>query len=343
MTAAAFLFGLWLACLLDHCFGDPRFLPHPVVLIARIAGRMESLFRASKLQEIKAGLLTVLCTLFLWGFGFILLFILLLRLSPWAFFLGAVYFLYASIARRGLADHAMEVHQALPAEPIGADLRPARERVGRIVGRDTSELDEGGIVRACVESIAENLSDGVIAPLFYAVFSALVFLFMGFGQYSTVGAAFGAMLYKVINTMDSIFGYKNERYLFFGRSAAILDDAANFIPARISGVILVAAAFLTKHNPLASWKIMCRDGRQHASPNAGYPEAAMAGALGVQLGGRNRYFGEIMEKPTIGDRKCSPEKKHISDAVLLMNASSLLACLFFSLLYAASVGLYCRV
>jgi len=341
MSAAAFVPALWLAWLLDLLFGDPRSLPHPVVLIARIAAGLESffgkkiIFGKKKFSPARAGRFTVFSTLLICGFIPVVLFAFLALISPWALFAGSVGLLYTTTALRSLADHAMDVYASLAGGHETGDLTSARERVGRIVGRDTTQLDEAGVIRACVESVAENMSDGVIAPLFFAVLTAAMCSVIGLGRFSVPAAALAAVLYKTVNTMDSMFGYKNEKYLQFGRSAALLDDAVNFFPARLTAFGLVFAGFLTGRNGRSAWKILHRDKQQHASPNAGYPEAAMAGALGIQLGGSSRYFGKTVEKPTLGDDLRVPDREHIKVAVRLMAFSSLLILLFFSVLYYA--------
>ena len=200
-----------------------------------------------------------------------------------------------------------------------------------IVGRDTDQLDKAGIVRACVESVAENMSDGIVAPLFWATTGA------AFGQYSgdspIIWGTTAAMLYKAVNTMDSMFGYKNERYLQFGSCAARLDDAVNVLPARISGISLVVAALLRRYDIKNSFRILVRDRQQHSSPNAGWPEAAMAGALGIQLGGESSYFGKPTEKATLGDPSVPPHARHIVQANTLVLTASFLCLFFFSTLY----------
>lgn len=336
MTAAAFLPGLWLACLLDLIVGDPRRLPHPVMLIAWIASGLESFFKTILPAQVWAGRLTVCCTLFTCILGIGLLFFVLLALSPWLLFIGSVVLLYTTFALRSLTDHAMAVYDRLNTGGAAAgDLQPARESVGLIVGRETAHLDEAGIIRACVESVAENMSDGVIAPLFFAFLGALLCSLTGEGALSPAAGATASMLYKAVNTMDSMFGYKNEKYLYFGRAAARLDDMFNWIPARLTAFGLVLASILTRGNGRSAWKILQRDKRRHASPNAGYPEAAMAGALGIQLGGTNRYFGKLVAKPTLGDRKFSPVHAHIREAVRLMQLGSLFILLVLSILYYA--------
>lgn len=209
---------------------------------------------------------------------------------------------YQLIAARSLRDESMKVHDALDA----GDIEGAREAVSMIVGRDTESLDEAGIARAAVETVAENASDGVIAPL----------LFMG------VGGAPAAMAYKAVNTLDSMVGYKNERYINLGRVAAKLDDAVNFVPARIAGALMCGAAKLVGQDAKRAWRVFKRDRRNHTSPNSAHTEAACAGALGIQLGGGNYYFGTYVEKPTIGDDVRPVEAEDIPRANKLMYATA---------------------
>ena len=189
------------------------------------------------------------------------------------------------------------------------DLPAARRAVARIVGRDTQNLTAAGVTRAAVETVAENASDGVIAPLLYML----------------LGGAPLALTYKAINTMDSMLGYKNEKYLYFGRCAAKLDDAANWLPSRLAALLWVAAAALTGNSACGAWRIWRRDRRRHASPNSAQTESACAGALGVQLAGPAYYFGEYYDKPTIGDPLREIEPRDILRANRMMYAESLLA------------------
>ena len=199
----------------------------------------------------------------------------------------------------------------VPALAVGAqqDLPAARKAVARIVGRDTQNLTVEGVTKAAVETVAENASDGVIAPLLYML----------------LGGAPLALTYKAINTMDSMLGYKNQKYLYFGRAAARLDDVANYLPSRLAGLLWVAAAALTGSSARGAWKIWRRDRRNHASPNSAQTESACAGALGVQLAGPAYYFGEYYDKPTIGDALRPVEPKDILRADRMMYAESLLA------------------
>ena len=187
------------------------------------------------------------------------------------------------------------------------DLELARSRVAWIVGRDTSELDESGVARAAVESVAESLVDGVTAPIFYAV----------------VAGPLGAMLYKAINTGDSMFGYKNEQYQEFGWAPARLDDLANYVPARLTALLMPLAALFLGLAARRSWQVMMRDHANHASPNSGFPEAAMAGALAVQLGGPAIYFGKLVKKPCLGDGG-QVKARHIRRSLAMMWLTMLL-------------------
>lgn len=322
----SFLPVLLLACLLDALLGDPRRFPHPVRLIGRFAIVAESFTRKLPLSAYNSGRLAVLMVLCSTGGTVLTLLFLFSRTPQPLFFFAAALILYTTIAARDLIHHARQVVDAL-----ALDITLARKRVGMVVGRDTDQLDAAGIVRACVESVAENMSDGIVAPLFLAVTGAV------FGEILAccpiIWGVTAAMLYKAVNTMDSMFGYKNERYLHFGSCAARLDDAVNFLPARLSGCALVPAAFLCGCDMKNCFKILIRDRRNHSSPNAGWPEAATAGALRLQLGGTSSYFGELLEKPTIGDSLEIPGAHHIIQANRLVVTASLLCLSLFSLFF----------
>jgi len=300
-----------IAIVLDQLLGDPRRLPHPVRLIGAACVTCERLSRAV-LPPFAAGLSTVILVLGLtvattWGViaGATLL-------HTWLGNAASIFLIYTTIAACDLARHSTEVYTALRE----GNLPEARKRVGMIVGRDTADLDEAGITRGAVESVAESMVDGVTAPLFFAV----------------LGGPMAAMLYKAVNTMDSMFGYKNERYLKFGWAAARLDDLANFIPARLTSLMIPAAAFLLRLDAKGSLFILLRDRLRHASPNSGHTEAAVAGALGVQLGGPNIYFGQVVEKPAIGEATRPIEPRDILRANRLMRLSSAIALLGFFVL-----------
>lgn len=298
------------ALLLDALLGDPRSLPHPVRLIGRLAAWAEKRCRGRIAHEGLAGVAAVLVVLTgtgMTGWG---LLALAARLHPLAGDALAVLMFHFCFAAKDLADHSRAVQHALE----NGDLPLARQKVAMIVGRDTAHLDEAGIVRATVESVAENIVDGVTAPLFFAF----------------AGGPLAALLYKAINTLDSTFGYKNERYLHFGRAAARLDDAANFLPARLSGLLAVVAAFLLGENGRNAWRILRRDRLAHASPNSGHTEAAVAGGLGLRLGGVNSYFGKPVAKPVIGEALADPHPHHIDRANRLLVATTALTALLLA-------------
>lgn len=293
-----------IAFAVDCLFGDPRWLPHPVRGIGWLAHRLEAPTRRLIRHQRTAGVVAWLGVVgttgaVAWG-----LIHCTARLHPLAGDIVAIALMWTTIAARDLVRHSHNVYRAL----ADNDLPEARRRVGMIVGRDTAQLDEAGITRAAVESVAESTVDGVTAPLFFAVLFGPV----------------GAMAYRAINTLDSTFGYKDERYLHFGWASARLDDLANWLPARISAPVMALAAALCGLRPGNAWRIFRRDGRKHESPNAGLCEACMAGALGVQLGGANFYEGEILEKPTLGDPLQPLTKADIRRANCLMYATTLL-------------------
>ncbi|MBI5686143.1 MAG: cobalamin biosynthesis protein CobD [Verrucomicrobia bacterium] len=295
---------------LDLLLGDPRWLPHPVKLIGRFAAALEAPLRRSIPNARAAGVIAVAIVLGVTGLVTLGLIHCASALHPLAGDIVSILLLYTAFAARDLASHANAVYRAL----TNNNLAEARRRVGMIVGRDTARLDEREVVRATVESVAESLVDGVTAPLFFAV----------------LGGPVGAMLYKAVNTLDSTFGYKDERYIQFGWASARLDDVANFLPARLTAPLVAVAAALLGHNPLRSLRIWLRDGRKHASPNAGLSEAAVAGALGVQLGGTNYYGGEPSEHPRMGDPTRPLERRDIPRANTLMLTTAALALVVFA-------------
>lgn len=310
------------AVLLDLLFGDPRFLPHPIRLIGWFCSTSEAFWRRLPFSETLGGFFTVLSVLFLSLGSAVLFMVAADSLSIVAGQVATVFLLYTSFAARSLVDHSRAVYEALQdRENLGS----ARRAVARIVGRDTAALDRNGIIRATVETIAENMVDGVTAPVFYAIVFSGLSLFTGWDPLQL--AALGAIGYKSVNTMDSMFGYKNERYLKFGCCAAKLDDIVNLLPARISGLSLVPAAFFLDLNWKNSLKIFRRDRLNHSSPNAAHPEAAVAGALGIQIGGISFYFGKKMIKAGIGDSIRRVEEKDI----LRTNSLMLLGSFFFLL------------
>ena len=306
----------------DLAFGDPLGGFHIVVWIGKLISLLEKCTRRllpkTPRGELAGGTITVLlvCVIALgvsWG---------VLRLCglvhPVLRLVVESFFCWQCLAATSLRKESMLVYT--PA--VRGDLPAARTAVGRIVGRDTENLSMEAAVRACVETIAENTSDGEIAPLLYLA----------------VGAPFG-VLYKAINTMDSMLGYKNDRYLYFGRVAAHLDDVANYIPARLTALFMTLGAFLSGLDGKNAWRIFKRDRYNHLSPNSAQSESVCAGALHIQMGGPSVYFGKLKEKPTIGDADRAVEPEDIRRANRLMLATS---CLFFAvcLLAVAAVVLF---
>jgi len=295
---------------LDLVLGDPRWLPHPVKCIGRFAAVLEAPLRRLFTNARTAGVFAVLAVLAATGFVGFSLVAGASILHPVAGDVVSVVLLYTCFAGRDLALHGDQVYRALSDN----DLLEARRRVAMLVGRDTEHLDESEVVRGTVESVAENMVDGVTAPIFFAI----------------LGGPVGALLYKAVNTLDSTFGYKNERYLQFGWASARFDDVVNYIPARLTAPLVAFTAALLGLHPLGAWRVFRRDGRKHPSPNSGLTEAAVAGALGVQLGGRNYYFGEPSDRPHMGDPGQPLQRIHILQANRLMLLTSALALLIFA-------------
>jgi adenosylcobinamide-phosphate synthase len=294
---------------LDMLWGDPRRLPHPVKGMGRLAVALERPLRKRMASPRLAGIVTAFLVIVVTTATAAALLTAAYRLHPWVGDALSILLLSTCLATRDLAAHAWQVFSALRLGNLGQ----ARERVGRMVGRDTDKLDQGGVVRAAVESVAENTVDGVTAPLFWAVLLGPV----------------GALAYKAASTLDSTFGYKNERYLHFGWASARLDDVLNYLPARLTLPLTVAAAALLGLRPGNTWRTALRDWDKHASPNSGWSEAATAGALGVQLGGPVYRQGNLTDMPLFGESGEVPAPRHIEKAVRLMLLTSLLAALAF--------------
>jgi adenosylcobinamide-phosphate synthase len=213
-----------------------------------------------------------------------------------------IFFAYTTLATRNLYDEARKVIKVLEQ----GDITLARKLMGFLVGRDTDHLDEKEICRGLIETVSENTSDGVVAPLFYLI----------------IGGPPLAMAYKALNTLDSMVGYRNDRYRYLGWASARGDDLANLIPSRLTALLFILSSFLLRKNWRGAWRATWRDGRKNPSPNSGYPEAAMAGALGVQLGGKNFYFGRVEEKPLIGEPERSIDRKVVKESLHLMIVNS---------------------
>jgi adenosylcobinamide-phosphate synthase len=292
----------------DLFFGDPPGYPHPVKLIGRAISFLEKRLlqwaHTPWMQRLSGVILAAsvvsgagICT---WA---------IIRMAGWihpAFSsVVIIFFAYTTLATRNLYDEAGKVIRVL--EQGNVDL--ARKRMGFLVGRNTDHLDEKEICRALIETVSENTSDGIVAPLFYLV----------------IGGPPLAMAYKALNTLDSMVGYRNDRYRYLGWASARGDDLANLLPSRLTALIFILSSFILRKNWRGAWRVTWRDGRRNPSPNSGYPEAAMAGALGVQLGGKNFYFGRVEEKPLIGEPERPIDRKVVKESLHLMIVNSLIA------------------
>lgn len=307
--------------LMDLLLGDPYWLPHPIRLIGNWISFLEKRLLGSKTeekhttpeQEQRRGMLLVLAVLSSTVFVTAVLLLGAYRLHP---YLGVVIesiMTYQILATKCLKVESMKVYQELKKGDIAA----SRKVVSMIVGRDTECLDETGVAKAAIETVAENTSDGVIAPMIC----------------TAIGGPILGFFYKAVNTMDSMVGYKNDRYLYFGRTAAKLDDIVNYIPARISALLMVISCFFCgkEFDGKRAWYIFKRDRYNHASPNSAQTEAVCAGALGIRLAGNASYFGKIVEKPYIGDAERAVETEDIKRADRLLYATAILCeaiCLF---------------
>ncbi len=300
------------AFMLDIILGDPHWLPHPVRWIGRAVHFIETGLRKTGLPlRLSAVLLTfiVVSTTLALSLSAILL---AYRFSDPAGFIISVMIMYTTLSTRSLYDESMKVHKDLR----NNNLTAARNNLSMIVGRDTDHLDSGDVIRGAVETIAENSVDGVISPLFYAM----------------IGGPALAIAYKAVNTLDSMVGYKNKKYIDLGWASARLDDLANYIPARISGFLIPAAALLCGKGLRNSLRTVLHDRKNHPSPNSGIPEAAVAGALGVQLGGVNYYQGVPSTRPFIGELRHNFSEGHITGANRIMIVSSILMLLTGSII-----------
>lgn len=299
--------------LLDQLFGDPYFLPHPIRGIGWLIAKTEKMLRSGNPQENstgreaaerRQGKLLVVIVLLLTGMLSALILFGAYAIYPNLGMVIEAVMTYQILAARCLQVESSKVWKQLTA----GSLEGARKAVSMIVGRDTEHLTEEGVAKAAVETVAENTSDGVIAPMLYTVLGGPV---LGF-------------LYKAVNTMDSMVGYKNEKYLHFGRAAAKLDDVVNFLPARISALLMIGAAFISgkSYNGKQAWRIWRRDNRKHASPNSAQTESVCAGALGIRLAGDASYFGKVVKKPYIGDSTRAVEPEDIRRTNRLMNRTA---------------------
>lgn len=306
------LTALLLGFCIDLLLGDPRWLYHPVQAIGALISHLEPPLRRAFPQRLRlAGAVLVIAVVAITGIVTGGLLFLLHRLHPVAGFVGETIVCWLILATKSLRTESMKVVKALE----NGTLDDGRKAVSMIVGRDTEHLSEEEVLKAAVETVAENASDGILAPLLFAAVLGPV----------------GGMCYKAVNTMDSMVGYKNDRYLDFGRAAAKVDDVLNFLPARISGFLMCLAAYLGFDGKNA-FRIFFRDRKNHASPNSAHTEAACAGALGIQLGGTHDYFGKPVVKPTIGDDLRPVRRGDVAAANRLALLTAILALLLFDLL-----------
>jgi adenosylcobinamide-phosphate synthase len=299
-----------IAFCLDLLLGDPSFLIHPVVLMGSLISWFENSFEpkgeSPNAQRVSGILLACGVVGISYGVGYILVAIATSIHSVLGMVV-AVWLISTTIATKGLWKEASQIERLINDD----NLMGARMAVGRIVGRDVDTLDEAGVIRATVESVAENTVDAVVAPLFYGL----------------LGGAPLALAYRAVNTLDSMVGYRNERYLYFGWASARLDDLVNYVPARLCSLLIVLSAAIWGLDAKGSWRILCRDSRKHASPNSGLPEAAVAGALQVQLGGENSYQGLVSFQPYLGDPDKALTPGHIGQTMWLMITSGTLVVL----------------
>ena len=306
----------WIAYGIDLMIGDPYWFPHPIRAIGKLISYVENIIRkttSSPLGLKIGGFILTLTTVLITYFTTYFILALVKDIHIYLYYLMNIVLLWTTIATKCLKEESIKVYNALK----NKDILLGRKLLSYIVGRDTTHLNNSQITKAVIETVAENTSDGVVAPIFYMF----------------IGGAPLALAYKAINTLDSMVGYKNEKYLYLGYASAKLDDIANFIPARITGIMLVIASGILRLNMGQSLKILIRDRRNHSSPNCAYPEAAVAGALGIQLGGSHYYFGKLVYKPTIGDDIRGVDNHNIIDTIKLMYVTSLLALLLFTFIH----------
>jgi len=300
-----------IAVLVDWLVGDPYWIPHPVRIMGHMIAFEERLVRryAKSPHALLVGGACIVAVNI--GLTFLVSYKLLALLRPYPLIYHTIniYLLYTCLAARCLRDEAIHVYRTL-----GQSLDSARHRLSYIVGRDTTQLDNSEIIRATVETVAENASDGVIAPLLYAM----------------IGGMPCALTYKMINTMDSMLGYMNEKYRHLGYVSAKIDDVVNFLPARLTGIFMIVGSFF-RFPIQEGMRIMIRDRRQHKSPNCAYPEGAMAGLLGIQLGGSNMYSGEVIHKPTIGDAQRPLDRQDILRATAIMFRAEIVLSILYAL------------
>ena len=313
MNRLIFFIKIWIAYVLDLIFGDPQNVVHPVQVIGKIISTGEKILLRKKYKFLAGAVLNI----FTVSITYTLMYLISKSVKISVFFMIIeIYLMYTIFSINSLAREGNRVYRILKE----GDIEKARKDLSYLVSRDTETMDEKMIIRSTMETISENTVDGIVAPMFY--------MFLG-------GMPL-AMAYKAINTLDSMVGYKNEKYMDFGKFSAKVDDVANFIPARITGILIVLASMILGYNYKNSLKIFLRDRKNHSSPNSAHSEASVAGALGVQFGGKVSYFGKEIDKPTIGDKTKEFELEDIRKNIRIMYVTSFLSLVMFSVI---SVGI----
>ena len=313
MNRLIFFIKIWIAYVLDLIFGDPQNVVHPVQVIGKIISAGEKVLLRKKYKFLAGAVLNI----FTVSITYTLMYLISKSVKISVFFMSIeIYLMYTIFSINSLAREGNRVYRILKE----GDIEKARKDLSYLVSRDTETMDEKMIIRSTMETISENTVDGIVAPMFY--------MFLG-------GMPL-AMAYKAINTLDSMVGYKNEKYMEFGKFSAKVDDVANFIPARITGILIVLASMILGYDYKNSLKIFIRDRKNHSSPNSAHSEASVAGALGVQFGGKVSYFGKEIDKPTIGDKTKEFELEDIRKNIRIMYVTSFLSLVMFSVI---SVGI----
>ena len=315
MNKLTLVIKIWIAYILDLIFGDPQNIIHPVQIIGKIISLGEKILLKEKSGSRYKFFAGIILNIFVVSitYGLTCLIYKSSKISG-VFTLIEIYLMYTVFSVNSLAREGNRVYNILKE----GNIEKARKDLSYLVSRDTETMDEKMIIRSTMETISENTVDGIVAPMFYMFLGGLPL----------------AMTYKAINTLDSMVGYKNERYMDFGKFSAKIDDIANFIPARITGFLIVAASMILRYNYKNSLKIFIRDRKNHSSPNSAHAEASVAGALGVQFGGRVSYFGKEADKPTIGDKIKDFELEDIKKNIKIMYITSFLSLAIFSLIFA---------
>ena len=316
MNKLTLVIKIWIAYVLDLIFGDPQNIIHPVQIIGKIIdigekSLLEKKYKSDRKYKFFVGMILNITVISLtYGITY-----LIRRTSENSiiFTVAEIYLMYTVFSINSLAREGNRVYNILKE----GNIERARKDLSYLVSRDTETMDEKMIIRSTMETISENTVDGIVAPMLYMFLGGLPL----------------SMTYKAINTFDSMVGYKNEKYMDFGKFSAKLDDVANFIPARITGIFIILASMILGYNGKEAWRIFFRDRKNHSSPNSAHSEASVAGALGVQFGGRVSYFGKEVDKPVIGDKTKDFELEDIKKNIKIMYATSFLSLVLFSVMF----------